>query len=98
VCPVKINIHEQIYAWRRELVKQHEVPFMKKAAMKAAGELLSHPAAYRAAIATANAALEHLPHFVIYSRLNAWGKHREVPHPAAQTFHQWYAANRGEGQ
>ena len=25
VCPVKINIHEQIYAWRRELVKQHEV-------------------------------------------------------------------------
>ena len=26
VCPVKINIHEQIYAWRRELVKQHEVP------------------------------------------------------------------------
>ena len=22
VCPVKINIHEQIYAWRRELVKQ----------------------------------------------------------------------------
>ena len=98
VCPVKINIHEQIYAWRRELVKQHEVPFMKKAAMKAAGELLSHPAAYRAAIATANAALEHLPHFVIYSRLNAWGKHREVPHPREQTFHQWYAANRGEGQ
>src|SRR6202046_5249589 len=29
VCPVKINIHEQIYAWRRELVKQHEVPFAK---------------------------------------------------------------------
>jgi L-lactate utilization protein LutB len=37
VCPVKINIHEQIYAWRRVLVNQHEVPFVKKAAMKAAG-------------------------------------------------------------
>jgi L-lactate dehydrogenase complex protein LldF len=96
VCPVKINIHEQIYAWRRELVKRHEVPFVKKAAMKAAGEMLSRPAAYRAAIATADFALAHLPRFVIYNGLNAWGKHREVPHPPKQTFHSWYQANRGD--
>jgi L-lactate dehydrogenase complex protein LldF len=95
VCPVKINIHEQIYAWRRVLVKQHEVPFAKKAAMKAAGVLLSRPAAYRAAIAAADTALAHLPRFVIYNGLNAWGKHREVPHPPKQTFHSWYHANRG---
>jgi L-lactate dehydrogenase complex protein LldF len=95
VCPVKINIHEQIYAWRRELVKQHEVPFVKKAAMKAAGELLSRPAAYRAAIAAADVALAHLPRFVIYNGLNAWGTGREVPHPPKQTFHSWYQANRG---
>jgi L-lactate dehydrogenase complex protein LldF len=95
VCPVKINIHEQIYAWRRELVKQHEVPFAKKAAMKAAGELLSHPAAYRTAIATADFALAHLPRFVIYNGFSAWGKHREVPNPPKQTFHSWYQANRG---
>ncbi len=82
VCPVKINIHEQIYAWRRELVKRHEVPFTKKAAMKAAGELLSHPAAYRTAIAAANVALAHLPRFVIYNGLNPWGKNREVPSSA----------------
>jgi L-lactate utilization protein LutB len=43
VCPVKINIHEQIYAWRRVLVERHETPLAKKAAMKAAGELLSRP-------------------------------------------------------
>ena len=95
VCPVKINIHEQIYAWRRELVKRHDVPLVKKAAMKAAGELLSRPAAYRAAIAAADAALAHLPRFVIYNGVNAWGKHREVPHPPEQTFHSWYQANRG---
>src|SRR5580693_1007590 len=51
VCPVKINIHEQIYAWRRVLVEEHEVPLAKKVAMKAAGVLLSQPAAYRAAFA-----------------------------------------------
>jgi L-lactate dehydrogenase complex protein LldF len=96
VCPVKINIHEQIYAWRRELVRRHETPFVKKFAMKAAGELLSHPAAYHAAIATTNVALAHLPRFVIYNGLNAWGRHREAPHPSSQTFHSWYKANRGE--
>jgi ferredoxin len=71
VCPVKINIHEQIYAWRRVLAEQHEVPLAKRAAMKAAGELLSRPAAYRAAIAAADVALAHLPRFVIYNGLNA---------------------------
>ena len=30
VCPVKINIHEQIYAWRRVLVERHEVPLARK--------------------------------------------------------------------
>jgi len=96
VCPVKINIHEQIYAWRRVLVEQHETPFAKRAEMKAAGELLSRPAAYRAAIAAADVALAHLPRWVIYNGLNAWGQHREVPHPPQQTFHSWYQANRGE--
>jgi L-lactate dehydrogenase complex protein LldF len=94
VCPVKINIHEQIYAWRRVLVEKHEVPLAKKAAMKAAGMLLSQPAAYRAAIVAADTALAHLPRFVIYNGLNAWGKHREVPHSPKQTFHSWYHANR----
>jgi L-lactate dehydrogenase complex protein LldF len=66
--------------------------------MKAAGELLSHPTAYRAAVAAADTALAHLPRFVIYNGLNAWGKHREVPHPPTQTFHSWYLANRAGAQ
>jgi len=69
-------------------VERHEVPLAKKAAMKAAGVLLSQPADYRAAIAAADTALAHLPRFVIYNGLNAWGKHREVPHPPKQTFHK----------
>jgi L-lactate dehydrogenase complex protein LldF len=76
-------------------VKRHEVPFAKKAAMKAAGELLSRPAAYRAAIAATNVALAHLPRFVLYNGLNAWGRGRENPSPPKQTFHSWHIANRG---
>ena len=64
--------------------------------MKAAGQLLSQPAAYRAAIATTNTALEHLPRFVLYNGLNAWGRHRELPHPPPQTFHSWYEQHRGD--
>jgi L-lactate dehydrogenase complex protein LldF len=95
VCPVKINIHEQIAAWRKVMAENHELPLMKKSAMKAAGALLAHPALYRAAIASADAALNVLPRFAIYNRLNAWGKHREVPHAPRQTFHSWYKKNRG---
>jgi L-lactate dehydrogenase complex protein LldF len=98
VCPVKINIHEQIYAWRKVLVRQHETPFVKRAAMKAAGALFSRPALYRAAIERTNDALTSLPRFAIYNGLNAWGKNREMPHPPAETFHQWYVKTRGGKQ
>jgi hypothetical protein len=54
--------------------------------MKLAGELLSRPTAYRAAIAATDSALAHLPRFVIYNGLNAWGKHREVPHAPRRRF------------
>lgn len=95
VCPVKINIHEQIYAWRKELGCRHESPFLERAAMKAAGAVLSRPALYRAAVATFNTALAKLPRFVVYNRFNAWGKEREMPYPPRETFHQWYQRNRG---
>ena len=43
------------------------LPFVKNAAMNAAGERLLRSAAYRAAIAATKAALAHLPRFVIYN-------------------------------
>ena len=94
VCPVKINIHEQIGAWRQVMAENHELTFVKKAAMSAAGVLLAHPALYRAAIAGADSALNGLPRFAIYNRLNAWGRHREVPHAPQESFHSWYKRNR----
>ena len=98
VCPVKINIHEQIADWRRVMAETHELPLMKKAMMKAAGALLSSPALYRAALPLADSALRHLPRFILYNRLNTWGRGREVPHAPKQTFHQWYRENRGARQ
>src|SRR6516162_3472464 len=98
VCPVQIDIHEQIYAWREVMDDTGGFSATKKAAMKLAGALLSHPGAFRAAAEAGGTTLRVLPHFAVYNRLNAWGRHRDVPEAPKETFHQWYARNRGEGQ
>ena len=94
VCPVHIDIHEQIYQWREVMDAEGVFSTTKKAAMKVAGQVLSNPRAYRVATEAGEAALKVLPRFAIYNRLNAWGRRRELPSPVAETFHQWYARNR----
>ena len=96
VCPVKINIHQQIADWRRVMSETHELPVLKRVMMKAAGILLSSPKLYRAALPLADSALRQLPRFMVYNRLNTWGRGREVPQVPKQTFHQWYRQNRGQ--
>ncbi len=93
VCPVKINIHEQIFAWREVLAEEHEIPVIKRQMMKAAGMVLSHPKLYRAAISTADSALRHLPKFLVYNQFNTWTAGREMPPAPDETFHAWYARN-----
>jgi L-lactate dehydrogenase complex protein LldF len=62
--------------------------------MRVADKVLSHPTLYQIATTTLSAALEVLPHFAIYNRLNAWGKHRDVPQAESETFHTWYRTHR----
>jgi len=95
VCPVKINIHEQIYKWREIIAARHQLPFVKQEAMQVAGKVLSNPKLYRTVVEAAGSGIEHLPRFMMYNRLNAWGRQREVPAAPTQTFRQWYLKNRG---
>ena len=96
VCPVKIDIHEQIYGWREVMEENDQIQVVKKEAMRVADKVLSHPTLYQIATATVSTALEVLPHFVIYNRLNAWGRHRDVPEATTETFHEWYRNHRVE--
>ncbi|MEI9924269.1 MAG: lactate utilization protein B [Bradyrhizobium sp.] len=96
VCPVKINIHEQIFAWRKLLAETHDVALGKQALMKAAGAVLSRPALYRAAIATADSALKLLPSFAVANPLNTWtARGRAMPEVPKETFHQWFERTKG---
>jgi L-lactate dehydrogenase complex protein LldF len=97
VCPVKIDIHEQIYGWREVMEEKGQIQTVKKEAMRVADKVLSNPALYQIATTTTSVALEVLPHFAIYNRLNAWGKHRDVPEAASETFHEWYKNHRLKG-
>ena len=94
VCPVKINIHEQIYTWRKVIAERHQLPMAKKEAMRVAGRILGSPRLYRAAVQAAAAGLDYLPRFMIYNPFNAWGKQRELPATPPLTFRQWYLKNR----
>jgi len=96
VCPVKINIHEQIYKWREIIAARHQLPFVKQEAMQVAGRVLSNPKLYRIAVEAAGAGIERLPRFMMYNKLNAWGRQREVPSSPTATFRQWYVANRAK--
>jgi L-lactate dehydrogenase complex protein LldF len=96
VCPVRINIHEQIYAWRTVIAGRNQLPLVKKEAMRVAGRILGSPRLYRAAVQAAAAGLDHLPRFMVYNPFNAWGRQRELPATPQLTFRQWYLKNRGE--
>jgi len=57
VCPVRIDIHEQIYKWRAVITAHHEAPFVKTEVLKMAGRLLANPKLYRASLKTIGGAL-----------------------------------------
>lgn len=94
VCPVKIDIADQIYKWRRVVAEKGMLRITKQVGMSAVGAVLSRPALYHGAEAIAEAALPHTPRFLLYNPLNPWGKHREVPSAPGHTFRQWYLKNR----
>ena len=95
VCPVRIDIHDQIFKWRKVIAERNALPFAKKQAMKMGGKLLASPRLYRAAVEAAGAGVEYLPRVMLYNRLNAWGRQREVPAAPLMTFRQWYLKHRG---
>ncbi|MEI3800152.1 L-lactate dehydrogenase complex protein LldF [Chitinophaga ginsengisegetis] len=93
VCPVKIDIHQQLYKWRQVLVKEGYTTAAKTASMKAMSGVLSTPAVYRTAGKMGRWVMRAFPGMV-NNRLNPWYKQREMPAPPKQSFSQWYEKNK----
>lgn len=93
VCPVKIDIHDQLYKWRQVLVKSGHAPTAKKLAMDGMTFTLSHPSVYRFAGKAGRWVMRNTP-FVVSNKLNPWFKEREMPEAPKQSFTDWYKKNR----
>lgn len=85
VCPVKIDLADQIYKWRQNLDSFHKADQMKKRMSKGMKFIFLNPKLYNAGLKFAPI-LNHLPRFLLYNKLNAWGKGRELPAFAKESF------------
>ena len=92
VCPVKIDIHEQLYKWRQVIVKNGYTPAAKTAGMQMMSRTLSSPTLYKIAGKTGRWVLKHAP-FAVNNKLNPWYKQREMPSSPQQSFGEWYKQN-----
>ncbi len=95
VCPVKIDIHVQLYKWRQIISKENALPISKRWSMKLLSTVLSRHGLYNLAGKIARFTLRWMPHSITHNTLlNSWAKSRELPHPPKESFGTWYQKNK----
>ncbi len=90
VCPVKIDIHEQLWKWRQVITAEGHVASAKKIGMKGMAFVLARPALYRLSGRIARWFMQAFPFIFRSKKLNPWYRQREMPKPAPQSFRDWY--------
>jgi len=97
VCPVKIPLHEQLLARRRQIVRAGGVSVGKRLGMKLARGFLGSRALYELGGRLARLLLRRAPRGLLYGRWNAWGRQRELPPAPAESFRDLWRRERGGG-
>jgi L-lactate dehydrogenase complex protein LldF len=92
VCPVKIDIHQQLYKWRQVIVKEGYADTSKKIGMQLMTFTLSSPLVFRTAGKAGRWVLKHIP-FAVNNQFNPWFKQRDMPEAPAESFGEWYKKN-----
>lgn len=97
VCPVKIDIHDQLYKWRQVLTKEGHSPKSKTVAMKAMAVTLSKPGMFSVAGKWGRKAMKLFP-FLVNNKFNPWYKQRDLPAPPKESFTEWYKKNKASNK
>jgi L-lactate dehydrogenase complex protein LldF len=97
VCPVKIDLHGELLAQRRDLVARRLVSRGKRLGMRTLAFVLAHRALYEAAGRLLRLALRRLPRTLLYGPWNVWGRRRELPPPPAESFRDTWRRTQGTG-
>lgn len=94
VCPVKIDLHHQLLAMRGHLDRKNLIASSKKYSMKLVAGVMKRTWLFNLLGNLARTSLRFMPRFLVYHRLNPWGKQRELPEAPAKSFRQLYAARK----
>ncbi len=97
VCPVRIELHTQLLAWRRVLASRGLVSPLKLWSMAVLAWVLRDPVRFERAGWIGRRLLSALPRFLIYNPLNAWGRQRELPAPPRESFRDLYRLRMPRG-
>lgn len=89
VCPVKIDLADQIYRWRQGLDDIGKADPMKKMMSRGLKVLFERPSLFRTGLKFAPI-VNSLPRFMKYNGLNAWGEARELPKFAKESFSEMW--------
>ncbi len=90
VCPVKIDLHHQLLTWRGEIGRRGLLPWSKRFPMKVLGMVFRRPRLYAFSGWLARKFLPLVPRWLLYNRLNDWGRQRELPKIPSQSFREQY--------
>jgi L-lactate dehydrogenase complex protein LldF len=90
VCPVRIDLHHQLLAWRGELAARGLVPLGKRVAAKVGAFVLARTWLYRLAGKLARWFLPLIP-----ARWHAWGRQRDLPPMPRESFREQWRKRAG---
>ena len=94
VCPVKIDIHDQLYKWRQVLVQEGHVPTVKFLGIKSMATVLGSPSFYRTAGKLGRFLMKNTP-FVTNNNVNVWYQQRDMPDVPKESFREWFIREKG---
>lgn len=89
VCPVKIDIHDQLWKWRQTLTQQGYTPASKTLMMRIMALVLGHRGAYAIAGKIGRWTLRQFPQ-LLRNRWNPWYRQREMPDAPKESFQEWF--------
>ena len=96
VCPVKIDLHDQLLSWRRRLAERKLVSWPKRFSMRVAAWVFSRPALYGALGRWARRLWPVITRRIPGSPLWPWVKDRALPPAPKESFRdKWRKQSRG---
>ena len=90
VCPSKIKLHNQLYKHRQSVVTAGLLGAKKHTILKVATWVMKHPALLDFSGSMARKIVPILPRSILYSKVNVWGKKRELPKFPKNSFKELY--------